>query len=215
MVLKDLASNVSRAGSGVSTTYLGVIVAGIMSIGRMAGVDLIEQDVANVVTLAALTLIVIGRARAKGPAKWWTAIFGNDGSHAERNGQSDCASRSAITNALLCALGASALLAFMSASGCAALQGRTNVALYEMAGTYINLHEDYVAAYEASDEAGRDWMRHKVAPAMDRARDALDAALTAAIAGQEVQSGELSGVKVALTEAALAIADMILFLGGK
>lgn len=215
MDMKDMKSGLSSAGSGVSATYLGVIVAGIMSIGRMAGVGLVEEDVANVVMLAALALIVIGRARAKGPASWWTAIFDGEESRSDTSGQSGRCSRSAITSTILCALGACIVLAFMSASGCAALQGRTNAALYEMADTYIDLHEDYMAAYKASDETGRGWMRREVAPSMDRAKNVLDAALTTAIAGQEVQAGELSGVKAALTEAALAIADLVLAVEGE
>lgn len=204
MALKTLLSQ-------TSTTYLGVIVAGIMSIGSMAGVDLVEQDVSNVVMLAALALIVIGRAKAKGPASWWTAIFGGK-SDVDQHGR---AAWGSIGSALLAGLlGAAVLLAVLAAPGCA-LQGRADVVLYEMADTYADLHADYVTAYEASDETGRAWMRREIAPAMDRAKHVLDAALTTAIAGQDVRDRDLAEAKAALTEAALAISDIILVLGGE
>ncbi|QJT10067.1 hypothetical protein [Oceanidesulfovibrio marinus] len=202
----DLKSIVSRAGSSVSTTYLAVIVAGIMSIGRMAGVELVEQDVANVVMLAALAYILVGRAKAPGPMAWWTRLFGG-GKIDAKSGQSGQSGR--VAGGLVAVLATSAVLATMSAAGCAALQDRTDYALYEMADTYMDLHEDYVTAFDASDASGRAWMRSEVAPSMDRAKRLLDAALTTAIAGQEVREQDLSGVKAALTEAALAISDII------
>lgn len=205
----DLKSIVSRAGSSVSTTYLAVIVAGIMSIGRMAGVELVEQDVANVVMLAALAYILVGRAKAPGPMAWWTRLFGG-GKIDAKSGQSGQSGQSGrVAGAIVTVLATSALLATMSAAGCAALQDRTDYALYEMADTYMDLHEDYVTAFDASDASGRAWMRSEVAPSMDRAKRLLDAALTTAIAGQEVREQDLSGVKAALTEAALAISDII------
>lgn len=191
--------------SKISTTYLAVIVAGVMSIGRMAGVDLVEQDVANVVTLAALAWILLGRAKAPGQMKWWTKLFGDK---TDKSGQGGFAARSLPHALLMGGVGASLIFALM-ATGCATTQVNPNYMLYEMADTYMDLHQDYVTAYDASDASGRQMMRENIAPAMDKAKRVLDAALTVAILGGDVEGENLPEVKAALTEAALALAEFI------
>lgn len=195
--------------SQTSTTYLGVIVAGVMSIARMAGYELVEDDVSNVVMLIALALIIIGRGKAKGPASWWTALFGGE---PQKPGQSGYASLSLLHAVLMGVLGASLLLAALGASGCAGIQTTAPTLAYELSGTYIELHQDYRNAYDAADEDGRLWLKSQVAPYLDKAKGLLDAALTASIAGQSVENSDLSEVKAALTQAALALSDAIIWI---
>lgn len=195
--------------SQTSTTYLGVIVAGIMSIARMAGYELVEDDVSNVVMLIALALIIIGRGKAKGPASWWTALFGGE---SQKPDQSGYASRSLLHAVLMGALGASLLLAALGASGCAGMQANSSTLAYELSGTYIELHQDYRNAYDAADEDGQLWLKSQVAPYLDKAKSLLEAALTASIAGEDIHDGDLTEVKAALAEAALALSDAIIWI---
>ena len=189
--------------SHTSTTYVGLIVAGLMSIARMAGYELVEADVSNVVILVGLVFAFIGRAKAEGPMAWWTKLFGGSS-----DSQSGHAQGSFIQLLTLVALASFIAFFVMSAVSCGTQTARTS--MYSAGHLYVDVVESYKAAYNEADSETRLYMRTEIAPDIDAVGEVIHSGLTMVILGQEIGPENASELNEVLIKLASAIADIAL-----